>query len=402
MRLGALLILTTAAASGYSVLTHEAIIDTAWNDSIQPLLLKRFPNSTPDQLRKAHAYAYGGAIVQDMGYYPFGNKLFSDLVHYVRPGDFIVRLVEDSQTLDEYAFALGALAHAAADIEGHTVATNHAVAVLYPKLKSKYGDTITYEQNPAAHLKVEFGFDVSQVAKGNFAPEAYHDFIGFEVAQDLLGRAFRATYAIELDSLFASTDLSLGSFRYSVGTVIPLMTKVAWETRRDEIIKASPGMTEQRFRYNLSRAAYHKEWGDKYERPGFFARVLAVILRVMPKIGLFRPLEFRPLTPETEKLFADSFNATLDRYRVLLKDPRSAPNLNFDTGKEAALGTYGLCDKAHARLLDKLARQKFKDVSEPVRAHLLAFYAKSPVPAQIQAQLRMLKDATIVGKEKAK
>jgi hypothetical protein len=389
-------------ASGYSVLTHEAIIDAAWNDSIRPLLLKRFPNSTPDELRKAHAYAYGGAIVQDMGYYPFGNKLFSDLVHYVRPGDFIVRLIEDARTLDEYAFALGSLAHAAADIEGHSIATNHAVAVLYPKLKSKYGDPITYEKNPAAHLKVEFGFDVSQVAKGNFAPEAYHDFIGFEVAKDLLDRAFLATYSIEFDSLFASTDLSLGTFRYSIGSVIPLMTKVAWETRRDEIVAASPGITEQRFRYNLSRAAYHKEWGDKYERPGFFARFLAVILRVMPKIGLFRPLEFQPLTPEVEKLFARSFNATLDRYRALLKDPRSVPNLNFDTGKAVELGAYGLCDKAHARLLDKLAEEKFKGVSEPVRAHLLAFYGNSPVPAKVQAQLRSLKDATIVGKEKAK
>ena len=89
LRGGALLVcllLSSAAVSAYSVLTHEQIVDLLWKDQIRTLLLKRFPASTPDDLRKAHAYAYGGSVMQDMGYYPFGNKYFSDLVHYVRSG----------------------------------------------------------------------------------------------------------------------------------------------------------------------------------------------------------------------------------------------------------------------------------------------------------------------------
>jgi hypothetical protein len=175
--------------AGYSVLTHEAIIDAAWKDGIEPLLLSRFPYATPEQLLQAHAYAYGGAIIQDMGYYPFGSQFFSDLTHYVRSGDFVLALIAESHDLNEYAFALGALAHYAADTTGHPLATNLSVAIMYPKLAKQYGPVITYDEKPSAHSQVEFGFDVDQVAEGNYAPRAYHDFIGFEVSKPVLERA---------------------------------------------------------------------------------------------------------------------------------------------------------------------------------------------------------------------
>ena len=201
---------------GYSVLTHEAIIDSSWPNEIKPLLLKRFPGATDDQLRDAHAYAYGGAIIQDMGYYPFGSKFFSDLVHYTRSGDFVTALLRDSQDINEYAFALGALAHYAADNEGHPIAINRAVPMLYPKLHAKYGAEVTYEDNPGAHLKTEFGFDVVQVARGKYASETYHDFIGFKVSKPLLERAFEDTYCLKMEKVFRDVDLALGTYRYSV------------------------------------------------------------------------------------------------------------------------------------------------------------------------------------------
>ena len=104
-------------AQGYSVLTHEAIIDSAWEQGIRPLLLKRFPAATPEDLKRARAFSYGGSAIQDLGYYPFGNKFFRELVHYVRSGDFVQALIRDSSDLDEYAFALGALSHYCADNE---------------------------------------------------------------------------------------------------------------------------------------------------------------------------------------------------------------------------------------------------------------------------------------------
>src|SRR6202158_2993383 len=137
------LTLCTANSAAYSVLTHEELIDLAWSDSIRPLLLARFPGATEVQLVEAHAYAYGGCAVQDMGYYPFGKKFFSNLTHYVRSGDFIAWLFRNAQTIDEYAFAIGALSHYLGDSIGHAEAINPAVGVDFPTLRRKYGPVVT-------------------------------------------------------------------------------------------------------------------------------------------------------------------------------------------------------------------------------------------------------------------
>ena len=258
-----LLCVTPGTSHGYAVLTHEAIIDSAWTDVIQPALLKRFPASTPDDLKKAHAFAYGGAIIQDMGYYPFGSKFFSDLVHYVRSGTFVETLLRDSTNVNEYAFAMGAMAHYCSDNNGHGMAVNRAVPMLYPDLKKKFGDVVTYDQNPGAHLKTEFAFDVVQVANGHYAPESYHDDIGFEVANDLLAKAFQETYGLELKKLFPDYDRTIGTFRYSVSTLIPKMTIVAWQIKKDDLQKEKPGLTRNKFIYNVSRSSYEKDWKNE-------------------------------------------------------------------------------------------------------------------------------------------
>ncbi|MDQ2944856.1 MAG: zinc dependent phospholipase C family protein [Acidobacteriota bacterium] len=383
----------------YSVLTHEAIIDTCWEHEIAPLLLKRFPASTPDQLIEAHAQAYGGAIIQDMGYYPFGSRLFSDLVHYARSGDFVIALLQDAQDLNEYAFALGALAHYAADNSGHPIAVNHVVPMLYPKLRAKFGNEITYADDPNSHLKTEFGFDVIEVAHGNYAPKSYHDFVGFKVSKPLLERAFEETYSIPLKSIFKSLDLALGTYRRTISSIIPEMSKTAWAARKNEIQQTTPGISRQKFIYNLSRASYEKEWGKDYERPGLGARFLAFIFRIVPKIGLFKALGFKVPTPPAEKLFVDSFNKTVDTYRALLAAQRTdrlkLPNENFDTGKPTREGEYRLADNAYATLLEKLADQKAVPAPE-LRANILAFYTVklNQLSEKARQELESLKSAS--------
>jgi hypothetical protein len=369
-------------ASAYSVLTHQAVIDSLWDTSIQPLLLARFPHATTEDLRKAHAYAYGGAIVQDFGYYPFGSRLFTDLVHYFRSGDFIENLLAESADLNEFAFALGSLAHYASDNSGHRIAVNRAVPLMYPKLARRFGPVVTYEDNPSAHLKVEFAFDVAQVARHRYAPEAYHDFIGFEVAKSVLERAFRKTYGLPLKDFFASIDLAIGSYRFAVASLIPKMTKAAWAAREKEL-SAAPGLTRQKFLYNLSGQAFEKEWGMEYERPGRVARLLAFFFRILPKVGPLKVFAFHMPAPEAERLFMQSFNATLDLYRKELTELGSAraarvPNRNFDTGGPAVAGQYHLADEACEQLLAKLARNGLADVDAPLRKAVLAFYARTP------------------------
>ncbi len=231
----ALALLIAPTLHGYSVLTHEAIIDSAWDQNIKPLLLKRFPNATPDEMRQAHGYAYGGCIIQDMGYYPFREQILqrSTSLRKRSGNDFVANEIADSQDLNEYAFALGSLAHYAADNEGHRIAVNPSVGAEYPKLESRFGRDVTYADNPTAHLKVEFGFDVLQVSRGNYASQSYRDFIGFQVSKELLDRAFHDTYGMELKDVFTNVDLALGAYRRAVSVIIPEMTRDGVEHKQE-------------------------------------------------------------------------------------------------------------------------------------------------------------------------
>src|SRR5262249_7294173 len=156
-----------------------------------------------EELKEAHGYVYGGCLIQDMGYAPLSRRLFSDLTHYVRTGPFIEALLREAQTLNDYAFALGSLAHYFADSTAHPY-INRITALTYPKLRKKFGQAPTYEDNPTGHLRTEFGLDVAQVARGHYAPDAYHDFIGFKVDKEVLERAFLSTYGVEMKSMFLS------------------------------------------------------------------------------------------------------------------------------------------------------------------------------------------------------
>lgn len=381
--LGLLVLLSAPSAFSYSVLAHEAIIDSAWDTSIKGLLLERFPQATPEQLVEAHAYAYGGSIIQDMGYYPFGSKLFTDLLHYVRSGDFVVNLIRESQDLDEYAFSLGALAHYAADNTGHPLATNPGVPLLYPKLRVEFGNRVTYADDARSHIKTEFAFDVLQVAKGHYASNSYHEFIGFKVAKKALERAFLETYGVKMGDVFNNVDLSIGSYRRSVSSIIPAMTRVAWDMKKDEIMKDAPGTTRQKFLYNISQSSYQKDWGTEYHKPGFRSKFMAVLLKVVPRIGPFRTLRFETPTPEVEKLFMASFNKTLDRYRELLSEVRAGrlqlPNENLDVGEAPVAGKYRLSDQTYARLLDKLEGH-YSEIPPDLQVNILAFYGDLSAP----------------------
>jgi len=376
-----LLVIVTASqlpAAAYSVLSHELVVDLVWADALEPQLRQRFPSATPDDLVRAHAFAYGGSIIQDMGYYPFGSQDFSNLAHYVRSGDFVLALLRDAQNVNEYAFALGALAHYAADTEGHP-AVNRAVADEIPKLRKRYGRTVTYADDPKAHIRVEFGFDVAQVAKQRFPPDSYHNFIGFEVCQPLLERAFRETYGLELKDIFKNVHLAIGSYRYAISKTIPGFTRAALATHRAELTREVPDFNRRKFVYRLKRAQYEQAWGRDYQRPGFGARFLAFLFRLLPKVGPLKAANFKAPTPRTEDLYFKSMNQTIDRYRAELRELQEnkldLPNRDFDTGRTTRPCEYDLTDDTYAVLLHKLAGKHFRTVTPELRANVLAFYA---------------------------
>ncbi len=389
-RAASLLVLALAlggSASAYSVLTHEEIIDLAWTSDLRPLLLERFPGLTPEQIKEAHAYAYGGSVIQDLGYYPFGNKDFSNLVHYVRSGDFVLELLLESQDPKEYAFALGALSHYVSDIDGHQ-AVNEAVAIAYPKLRARFGPSVRYAQDKVAHLKTEFGFDTLQVARNRYAPEQFHDFIGFEVSESLLERVFPIVYGLELKDILTHEDLAIGSYRFAVSRLIPQMTQVALAMNKKTFLRETPNFDRRRFLYRLSRSDYERRWGKTYTKPGVGTRILAFLLRLIPKVGPLKGLGFNHPTPQTEDLYIKSINATVDDYRARLKDVHSGhiqlPDRDLDSGNLTAAAEYSLTDEAYAALLARLAARQFDRTTPQLRANILAFYGSPPLPVETQ------------------
>lgn len=404
-----LVVVTASPVSAYSVLSHEATIDVTWDSAIAPLLRQRFPRASAGDLLRARSFAYGGSVIQDLGYYPFGNKFFSNLVHYVRSGDFVEALLREAKDIDEFAFALGALAHYANDTSGHPEAVNVTVPIVFPKLQRKYGNVVTYAQAPRQHVVVEFSFDIVHAAGGAFLPDTYKRFIGFRVATPLLERAVRATYGLEMRDLFADQDRAISTYRYAVSQIIPALTEAAWRDKHDEIVKLVPTIDRHAFVFSYPRAAFEHDYGRDYQRPGLFARFLGLLYRILPKVGPLKPLAFKAPTPEAAELFAQSFRDATAKFRAEVNDLKDRQfdirNANFDTGRPSRYGEYTLADDTYAELLETLSDERFQGTPVALTRHIMAFYGDSPRPsaedrkhrkrwARVERALQELRDTT--------
>ncbi len=353
---------STPSAGAYSVLSHEEVVDMAWNVQIVPMLKARFPGISDDDIRQAHAYAYGGSVIQDIGYYPFGSHYFSDLLHYVRPGNFVNALIHDSTTPNEYAFALGALAHYCGDTVGHPY-INQITASENPPLRRRFGSVVTYGEDPTAHLRTEFGFDVVEVAHGYYSQENYRDFIGFQVSKTLMEKAFRETYGIRMDSVLTHEDLAISTYRRAVSVLIPKMTKVAFVSYRKDIQMAEPGMQKKKFIYRLDQTEYQQSFGTDYTHVGKAGQVLAFFLRFVPKIGPFKALRVTVPNSQQQTEYLKSINETVDKFKSDLAQIHAAP------------APLPLPDPKDARDARKAADRVSKDADKAAK---LADQAKDP------------------------
>jgi len=376
-------------SKAYSVLAHEAVIDASWEKAILPLLKQKYPDAPADSLKKARSYAYGGSLIADMGYFPLGNPYFTNLVHYMRSGDFVTALLSESQNLYEYAFALGALSHYMTDKYGHSLATNLAVPIVYPKMQ-KFGRVVTYDEDHTSHKRMEFAFDVLQTARGNYIPQSYHNFIGFNVAKPVLERAFLKTYGQSIKDVFPNFDLAVATFRWSVKRLLPALTKTAWAIKKQNLITTDPTMTRKKFEYRMSRSDYNAEYGKDRERPGLVPEVLSVVIRILPKIGPLKSLKFKDPGPEGEKLFLKGFDAAVKNYSAALIEMREGKritfeDIDFDTGKITAPGEYALADKTYSDMLIKLKDKNFVDLTYPLKENIIHFYRQPAITKNIKA-----------------
>jgi len=367
-------------ATAYAILAHEAIIDASWEKSIKPLLHNKFPTAPDSTLNKARAYAYGGAMIADIGYMPLGSLQFSALMHYVRSGDLVQAMLSDARDVNELAFAIGTLSHYLADEYGHSRATNVTVPLLKPnkKLREKYGDFITYADDHTSHSRLEFSFDVLLVSRGNYTSQAYHDFIGFQVSKPVLERAVLKTYGRRLDNMFRDFNSSVNTLRWGVNNLVPAIIKMTWKTQHDSIMKRQPGMTAEKFRYHPQRGEYFKEFGRNPQNTGPTANLIALLIRIAPKVGPFKTFKYVSPEQEGEQFFIGSFNmitTQLDldlanaQRNIVLKD------IDFDTGRPTAIGEYPMADQTYARWIIKLNEESFKFITPQIREHLLTFFS---------------------------
>ena len=400
-------ILWSRPAEAYSPLTHQQLIDLTWQDSIVPLLLSRYPTLTPAELDRARAYAYGGCVIQDMGYYPFGNKLFSDLTHYVRTGDFVLNLFRNAHNANELAFAVGALSHYVGDSFGHSQATNPAVALEFPRLRARYGFAVNYAEGRHEHVQVEFAFDVNQIAKHRLAPLAYMRHIGIEVPVHQLALAFYQTYGLTEDfDVSKGRRFNIRGYRFATRTLIPRVAYAVTLLHRKKEPAEPDTPDAAEIEKEAAAAATLYNWAAYRRKAGLETHILAAAIRVLPKFGPFAMLAVKGPTAAAEADYMHSLvsSTTVLRERLARFTPPEArralpagvigstsamgpfdphyplPNRDLDTGQVIKPGGYSLTDRTYADLLRRLTRESAQPIPPGIKSDVEAYYSDPNAP----------------------
>jgi hypothetical protein len=376
LTLALLTVLAPSSCLGFSVLAHQAVVDRSWDATIAPELQRRFPGADLD---RARAFAYGGSHVADLGYFPLGNELFTELLHYVRTGDVIGNLLSAARDANEYAFALGALAHYVADTTGHPEATNRVVPELYPKLRKRFGERVTYADDRSSHLQTEFRFDVVQMGRVKGGRDIFHHSLQFEVATRALDEAFSKSYGLRLDDLFASTEAAILSYRWAFRGLIHEATGIAWELYRADIQGLDPDATPAGFVYDVSREDFEQEFGKVTVEPGYFAKFFAFLVKLVPDVGPFERTIYKPLPADAQERFRSALEHAVTRYQGIVRAAAARhvdlAEVNLDTGAPTAFGQYEPADEAYAGLVEKLAEHDPQRAPAALRADIHRFYA---------------------------
>lgn len=388
-------------AFAYSQFTHEELIDLLWADSIRPLLVRRYPGASEETLRRAHAFAYGGCLMQDIGYYPLGKTFFSDLTHYVRSGDFVATLFRDARNIEEFAFAIGALSHYVGDSVGHSQAVNPSTAADFPRLAGKYGPIVTYEEAPYPHIQTEFGFDVAQAAFQRYAPAAYRRHVGFRVGRPIMYRAFRDTYGISASGILGPARSALRTYRWSVSRLLPAFLRAEIVRFHGKLPAETKDGTASEFLRDISRSEYASLYPAPYWHPGVISHVLAFVVAITPKVGRLKVLAVKPPLANTEDLFLESADHALAALRTTLDGIPARgdlalqfENLDLDTGHRAVAGESKLVDRTYGKLLVRVVEQDVP-ITPGLRRALLEFYAdpkQQPSDAKTKEALTELRE----------
>jgi len=268
---------------------------------------------TNSEVRRAFL---AGCLGPDMGMFPGGESLFSDLAHYVRSGELARAMIRCATSDTSRAFAWGWATHVLAD------------ALIHPFINVAAGDvrgreTLTYADDPGLHLVVEIGADGryferwKQLAPPKLTP------IPADVAQHVAS-AFDAVYGKIITLRQVSNSLK------------------AWSRWH-------------RVAIDVSEAASAKLYGGRGGELGL--RGLARLL-VKSSTGLcFRRSRLYALThplrpsPRAESFIETAITEFSERFREHERDTlASLPNYNLDTGEVEDVVSYPLAVSTLAKL----------------------------------------------------
>ncbi len=415
-------------AAAYSLLTHEQLIDLTWQDSIVPLLLSSYPNLTAAELDRARAYAYGGCVIQDIGYYPFGDQFFSDLTHYVRTGDFVLALFRNAHNANELAFAVGALSHYMGDSYGHSQATNRAVALQFPKLAKRYGPSVNYAEGKHQHIQAEFAFDIDQIAKHRLAPLGYLRHIGIKVPVHQVALAYYETYGLTegFDGNRGRQFINVGAYDMATRKLIPRIAYsiTVLQHNHEPAEPDTPDAAE--IEKESAAAATLYGWAAYRKKASVETHLIAALIWVLPKLGPLAMVAVKGPTPAAEADYmhsmvssTSSLRARLARFTPAagrrrpsagatgptatleaLNPQHPLPNRDLDTGQVVKPGGYSLTDATYAKLLHRLTRRPAKPIPPGIKSDVEAYYSDPNAPittkkdrndwAQVQADLKTL------------
>jgi hypothetical protein len=345
--------------------------------------------------------------IQDLGYYPFGKTLFSDLTHYVRSGDFIVALLRDASTADELAFAVGALSHYIGDNIGHSQVVNVSVALEFPSLAKKYGPVVTYAESEHAHVRTEFAFDIDEISKHRFAPLKYLDHVGLKVPQPMLERAFFETYGLDMRQTLGFRRPVVKGYRFGVRAFLPRIAYAEALLHKNGFPPDTQNAAADRLRADLLQASQDNDWEPYRRTPGIGTHMLAGLIFILPKVGALSSLSIKGPTDDTQAKYIDSVNRSAATLRGALNHfsaiSSALPNRDLDTGNEIRPGSYVLTDQTYAKLLALLTeKRKGQPQVLPLglKDNVLAYYADPASPistkknakkwAKVQVELAQL------------
>ncbi|MDE3202313.1 MAG: zinc dependent phospholipase C family protein [Acidobacteriota bacterium] len=422
IRTAVLLLLLVASpwlpqARAYSLLTHEQLVNLVWKDSVVPFLLSRYPNLTAAQIDEARAYAYGGCVIQDIGYYPFGDRNFSNLTHYVRSGDFVLNLFRNAHDANELAFAIGALSHYVGDSVGHSMATNRAVPVEFPHLEEKFGSVVNYAEGPHQHVQTEFAFDIYEIAHHRMAPVHFYRHVGLKVPLKQLALAYYQTYGLTVNFARKRSIINVRAYRFAVHGFIPRIAYAITLLHRRHEPEEPQTKDLATLDKQIAELATENNWAHYRRHAGIGTYMLAGFLWILPKVGPLKLVAVKGPTTATEGDYLHSVeistrvlqrtlagftpnsasamaranrvlaqlapsNVATNRNMLLLSRDRlhPLPNRDLDTGRVVQPGGYPLTDATYAGLLHSIVAEPKQSIPPGIKRDIEAYYSNPDAP----------------------